>query len=66
MSGNWFESLWLAWHFSDNSQQTQESGQIFKIWPMYEYCVKIFRSIYSPKQKRHLKNHDPMAASPEI
>ena len=31
MSRNHFESCYQAWHFSDNSQQTQDSGQLFKI-----------------------------------
>jgi hypothetical protein len=39
MSRNRSESIWLAWHFSDNSQQTQDSRQLFKIWPIYEYSV---------------------------
>jgi len=49
-----FESIWQAWHFSDNSQQTQDSGLLFKIWPMYEYSVQKFRSVYSPKQELSL------------
>jgi len=32
-----FESIWQAWHFSDNSQQTHDSG------PVYEYFVQKFR-----------------------
>ena len=51
---NNFESTWQAWHFSDNSQQTQDSGQLFKIWPVYEYCVQKFRAVYSPKQELSL------------
>ena len=35
MSGNRFDSIWQAWHFSDSSQQTPDSGQLFKIWPEY-------------------------------
>ena len=30
MSRNRFESIWQAWHFSDNRQQTQDSGWLFK------------------------------------
>jgi len=45
MSRNSFESIRQTWHFSDNSQQTQDSGQLFKIWPLYEYYVKKFRSV---------------------
>ena len=54
MSRNRFESIWLAWHFSDNRQQTQDSGRLFKIWPVYEYFLQKFRSIYSPKQELSL------------
>ena len=31
MSMNRFESIWQAWYFSGNRQQTQDSGQLFKI-----------------------------------
>ena len=54
MSRNHFESIWQAWHFSDNRQQTQDSGWLFKIWPIYEYFVQKFRSVYSPKQELSL------------
>jgi len=54
MSTNRLESIWQAWHFSDNSQQTQDSGRLFKIWPVYEYFVQKFRSVYSPKQETSL------------
>jgi len=54
MSRNHFESIWQAWHFSDNRQQTQDSGQLFKIWSVYEYFVQKFRSVYSPKQELSL------------
>jgi len=54
MSRNHFESIWQAWHFSDNSQQIQHSGWLFKIWPVYEYFVQKFRSVYSPKQELSL------------
>ena len=53
MSRNRFESIWQAWHFSDNSQQTQDSGRLLKIWPVYEYFVQKFR-VYSPKQELSL------------
>jgi len=36
MNRNRFESIWQAWHFGDNRQQTQDSGRLFKIWPVYE------------------------------
>jgi len=49
MSTNRFESIWQAWNFSDNRQQTRDSGQLFLIWPVYEYFVQKFRSLYSPK-----------------
>jgi len=48
LSRNCRESVGQAWHFSDNSQQTQDSGWLFKIWPMYKYFVQKFRSVYSP------------------
>jgi hypothetical protein len=35
ISRNYFESIWQTCHFSDNSQQTQDSGQLLKIWPIY-------------------------------
>ena len=54
MSRNSFESIWQAWHFSDNRQQTQDSGRLFKVWPVYEYFVQKFRSVYSPKQELSL------------
>jgi hypothetical protein len=54
MSRNRFESIWQAWHFSDNSQQTKDSGRLFKIFPMYEYFVQKFMSVYSPKQELSL------------
>jgi len=54
MSSNHFESIWHAWHFSDNRQQTQDTRLLFKIWPVYEYFVQKFRSVYSPKQELSL------------
>jgi len=54
LSRNRFESIWQAWHFSDSRQQTQDSGRLFKIWPVYEYFVQKFRSVYSPKQELSL------------
>jgi len=68
MSRNCFKSIWQAWHFSDNSQQIQHSGWLFKNWPMYEYFVQKFRSVYSPKQELSLDeaHDDPMVGSPEI
>jgi len=54
MSRDRFEPIWQAWYFSDNSQQTQDSGQLFKIWPTYEYSVQKFWSVYSPKQEPSL------------
>jgi hypothetical protein len=51
MSRNSFESIWQAWHFIDSSQQAQVSGWLFKIWPMHEYFVQKFKSVYSPKQE---------------
>ena len=54
MSKNHFESIWQAWHFGDNRQQIQDSGRLFKIWPIYVYFVQKFRSVYSPKQELSL------------
>jgi hypothetical protein len=54
MSRNHFESICQNWHFSDNSQQTQGAGRLFKIWPVYEYFLQKFRSVYSPKQELSL------------
>jgi len=54
VSRNHFESIWQAWHFRDISQQTQDSGWLFKIGPMCEYFVQKFRSVYSPKQELSL------------
>ena len=51
---NRLESIWQARHFSDNRRQTQDSGRLFKIWPVYEYFVQNFRSVYSQKQKLSL------------
>ena len=58
LSRNRFESIWQAWHFSDNSQQTQDSGRLFKILPVCEYFVQKFRAVYSPKQELSL--HEAM------
>ena len=55
MSRHHSESIWKAWHLSDNSQQTQDSGRLSKLWPMYEYFVQKFRSVYSPKQELSLE-----------
>jgi hypothetical protein len=54
MSRNRFELIWQAWNFSDNSQQTKDSRRLFKIFPVYEYFVQKFRSVYSPKQELSL------------
>jgi len=54
VSRNRFESIWQAWHFSDNSQQTKDSGHLFKIFSVYEYFLQKFRSVYSPKQELSL------------
>jgi len=32
----------------------QDLGRLFKMWPMYEYFVQKFRSVYSPKQELSL------------
>jgi hypothetical protein len=48
------ELIWQAWHFSDNSQQTKDSGRLVKIFLVYKYFVQKFRSVYSPKQELSL------------
>jgi hypothetical protein len=58
LSRNRFESIWQARHFSDNSQQTKDSGCHFKIFPVYEYFGQKFKSVYSPKQELSL--YEPM------
>jgi len=40
--------------FSDNRQHTQDSGRLLKVWPVYEYFVQKFASVYSPKQELSL------------
>jgi hypothetical protein len=54
MSRNCFEFIWQAWHFIDNSQQTQDAGRLFKMWPVYRYFLQKFRSVCSPKQELSL------------
>jgi len=54
MSRNRSESTWKAWYFGDSSLQTQDSGWLFKIWPVYEYFVQKFSSVYSSKQELSL------------
>ena len=54
MSRNRFEYIWQAWNFSENSLQTKHSGRLFKIFPVYEYFVQKFKSVYSPKQELSL------------
>jgi hypothetical protein len=54
MSRNSFELIWQAWHFNDNSQQSKDSGHLFKIFPVCEYVVQKFRSVYSLKQELSL------------
>jgi hypothetical protein len=58
LSRNRFESIWQVCRYSENSQQTQDSEWLFKIWPVYEYFVQKFRSVYSPKQELSL--HEAM------
>jgi hypothetical protein len=40
MNRNRFEYIWQAWHFSDISLQTKDSGRLFKIFPVYEYFYR--------------------------
>jgi hypothetical protein len=37
MNRNCFEAMWHAWNFSKNSEQTQQSGRVLKIYPVYKY-----------------------------
>jgi hypothetical protein len=36
------------------SQQTQDARELLRIWPMYEYFLLRFKSVYSPKQELSL------------
>ena len=36
------------------SQQTQDASSLLRIWPMSEYFLWKFRSVYSPKQELSL------------
>ena len=47
MSGNLFEAIWQAWHFSDNSQLKNNSSRLFKIEHVYEYLLQKFRLVYT-------------------
>jgi hypothetical protein len=38
-------------HFDDNSDQTWDSGRLFKIQPVYEYFLQKFRSVYIPEKE---------------
>ena len=48
------------------SHQKQGAGRLFKIWPMYEYFLQNFMSVYSPKQGLSLDEDTIMAGKPEI
>jgi hypothetical protein len=45
------ESSELESYDDKTSQETQGAGTLFKIWPVYEYCLQKFRSVYSPKKE---------------
>ena len=60
------ESIWQAWYFSDSSQQTQDSGWLFKTFPVYEYCVQKYKSVYSPKRELSLDGAMMHGGGPEI
>ena len=36
------------------SQQTQDASRLLRIWPMFEYFLLKFMSVYSPKQELSL------------
>ena len=48
------------------SQETKDTGRVFKIQHVYEYFMQKFRSVYSRKQELSCDGHDTMAGSPEI
>jgi hypothetical protein len=50
MSRNHSETIWLPWHFSDNSKQTELSGRLIKIDAAYNYLVQEFKTVYSLKE----------------
>jgi hypothetical protein len=33
---NWFEEIWPACHFRDNSQEMHDTGRLLKMKPVYE------------------------------
>jgi hypothetical protein len=41
MSSNRFESIWQAWHFSDNSQQTGIRAAIQNLTRVRIFCIEI-------------------------
>ena len=48
------ESSELESYDDKTSQEAQGAGRLFKIWPVYEYCLQKFRSVYSPKKEMSL------------
>jgi hypothetical protein len=54
MSRNRFDSIWQAWQFSENSQQTHVLENLFKIQPVYGCFLQKFRSVYSPEKELSL------------
>ena len=48
------ESSELDSYDDKTSQEAQGAGRIFKIWPVYEYCLQKCRSVYSTKKELSL------------
>jgi hypothetical protein len=63
MSRNRLEFIWQAWHFSDNSQQTQGAGRRFKIRPVYEYflqkCMSLDEAIIPWRGHLKFRTYNP-------
>ena len=49
------ESSTLDSYDDKRSQEAQVAGRLFKIWPVYEYFLQKFRSVYSPKNSHLMK-----------
>lgn len=60
MSRNWYEAIWPASHFSDNSQEMHDLGRLSSCsWCMNTSCRN--SSSLHPKRRIFIRwNHDPM------
>jgi len=54
VSRNCFESIWQAWHFSDNSQQTPDSGRLFKFGPCMNILYRNLGQFTAQNKNSHL------------